>query len=307
MTTRAAPAPPRLFERDLLVVIGKGGVGKSTVAAALGLAAARRGRRAIVAEVAGRDDVARALGAAGGYRPHELAPRLRHVSIDHEHALAEYLHRQLPLLAGLLIRSDTFRLFTGATPGMQELLSIGKVARLTRPPRRARRTSELVILDAPATGHGLALLAAPRMFAAAARAGPVAHQAGAIDALLRSPARTAFVVVAAPAEMAVSEALTLRAGLDRELGQAPARIVMNGMLPARFAASEAPLMRAAHGDPAVASARWFERRSRGQRAQLARLRRGAGQVPVRSLPFVFAEALGRDGLEHLSRILERER
>lgn len=308
-TGRAAPARlPRLFERDLVVVIGKGGVGKSTVAAALGLAAARRGRRAIVAEVAGRDDVGRMLGAAaGGYRPRELAPGLRHLSIDHDHALAEYLHQRLPLLAGLLVRSDTFRLFAGATPGMHELLSIGKVARLTRPPRRARRASELVILDAPATGHGLALLTAARTFAAAARAGPVAHQAGAIDRLLRSPARTAFVVVAAPAEMAVSEALTLCRTLDRELGHAPARVVMNGIVPARFAASEAQLMRAAPGDPAVASARWLQQRSRAQHAQLARLRRGAARLPIRSLPFVFADALGRADLERLSRILGRER
>src|SRR3954464_15293500 len=102
--------------KPLIVVTGKGGVGKSTVAAALGLAAARRGLRTIVAEVARRDDVSRALGGNGQVEQ-ELAPGLHHLSIDPEHAMEEYLIDQLPsrALADVLTSSRTFSYLAAAT------------------------------------------------------------------------------------------------------------------------------------------------------------------------------------------------
>lgn len=115
------------------MVTGKGGVGKSTVAAALGMVAARRGLRAIVAEVARRDDVSRALGG-DGIAEEELAPGLHHVSIDPERAMELYLVDQLPsrALADLLTSSRTFTYLAAATPGMRELLTVGKVWELDR-------------------------------------------------------------------------------------------------------------------------------------------------------------------------------
>src|ERR1039458_7838517 len=99
-----------LFSHSLLVVTGKGGVGKSTVAAALGVAARRRGLRTIVVEVAARDDVSRALGtpdAAGAHAERALAGRLDHISIDPQRAMEEYLRQQLPV--GPLATLDTQR------------------------------------------------------------------------------------------------------------------------------------------------------------------------------------------------------
>ena len=305
-----------LLDKRLVVVIGKGGVGKSTVSAALGLTAARAGRRTIIAEVAGRADVPRILGAApapdGG--EHRLAPGLDHISIDDRHALAEYLHEHLPFgaLAGLLQRSELFTLFTAATPGMRELLSIGKVWELTRGRpgsggRRRRRRHDLVVLDAPATANGLALLAAPRTFAAAAGVGPVARQGEAIRATLCDPAQTGILVVATPEEMAVSEAAALRGDLRGELGRDVDRALLNALLPARFSAADDAVLDAAPDDPAVWSARWLRTRGRAQRAQQARLRRAYRSVPCTSLPFLFAAGPAGVDVERLSHVLERAR
>jgi anion-transporting ArsA/GET3 family ATPase len=304
-----------LFEQRLIVVIGKGGVGKSTVAAALGAAAARSGRRTIVAEVAGRTDVPRILGVQGppsapDGREHALGPGLHHVSIDERRALSEYLHEHLPIgiVATLLQRSDLFTLFTAATPGMRELLSIGKVWELTREGAGGRPAYDLVVLDAPATANGLALLAAPRTFAALAGAGPVARQGEAIRATLCDPARTAIVVVATPEEMAVSEAVGLRRDLRRELGRDVDRALANAMFPARFSADDATQLRASGlDDPAIWSARWLLARGRAQRAQRARLRRGFAGVPCASLPFLFGAGPGPADVERLSLLVERPR
>src|SRR5829696_2988319 len=130
-----------LLDKRLLFVTGKGGVGKSTVAAALGLVAARRGLRTIVAEIAGQDRLARALardGAGGGFEETELAPGLSTISIDPQHALNEYLRLQMPArpMADLLTSSRMFQYFTAATPGMRELVTIGKVWELAQLERR---------------------------------------------------------------------------------------------------------------------------------------------------------------------------
>ena len=159
-----------LLNKPLVVVTGKGGVGKTTVAAALGLVAARAGKRAIVAEVARRSDVAGILGTASGrhdqvFVEHEIAPGLFHISIDPEDALAEYLEDQLSSssLASVLSSSRMFGLLAAATPGLRELLTIGKVWELAQTERRTPGAApyDLVVVDAPATGHGVAILGAP--------------------------------------------------------------------------------------------------------------------------------------------------
>ena len=214
-----------LFDHSLIVVTGKGGVGKSTVAAALGLAADRRGLRTIVVEVAARDDVSRALGtsnAPGGYAERAVSDRLHHISIDPQRAMEEYLRQQLPLGAGagLLTRSRIFSALSAATPGMRELLTAGKVWELAQPQRRTRgsRPYDLVVLDAPATGHGLAMLQAPSTFAAVARVGPVATQGRAVASFLSDPRRTAVLAVSTAEEMPVAETFELRARLREHLG-----------------------------------------------------------------------------------------
>jgi anion-transporting ArsA/GET3 family ATPase len=303
-----------LLAKPLLVVTGKGGVGKSTVAAALGMAAAARGLRTIIAEVAARDDVSRAIGDSAGatFVEHDLGEGLHHISIDPESALEEYLKDQLPRgLSGLLASSRLFSYLTAATPGLRELLTVGKVWELAQPDRRTpgAHPYDLVILDAPATGHGVAVLTAPGTFADAARMGPVARLGGIIHGMLADPERTGIVAVATAEEMPVNETLTLQRTIEAELGQRLASVVVNAVLPARFTKAEGAALAAVAppGSRAVRAARAEAARSRGHRAQLARLRRGVGPaVEVRTLPFLFAGAgLGGDALAALGEDLVR--
>jgi anion-transporting ArsA/GET3 family ATPase len=274
---------PSLLDRDLVVVTGKGGVGKSTVAAALALAASRRGLRTVLAEVGGRVDAARLVEAHG----------VDAVSITPRDAMEEYLHVQLPRAAGeLLARSGTFAAFVEATPGMNELLTIGKVWELAADRRRTPGADpyDVVILDAPASGHGLALLGAPQTFSEAARVGPIHRQAGLIAATLADPAQTAVVAVTLAEEMPVNETLELRAALVERMGLDVSLVVANGIAPDRLTADEAAEL-AALGAPSgtpVAAALWAHDRARSQRAQLRRLRSGLDARPVR-LPFAFGE------------------
>src|SRR4051794_11501409 len=146
---------PVLLDRRLVVVTGKGGVGRTTVAAALGLAAARAGKRVMVAEAAQQERMSRAFRREGvGYSETELADNLWAMSVEPQHALDEYLGQQLPSpLAGMLFHNRIFEYFVAAAPGVRELTTIGKVWELAQLERRNRSATpyDLVILDAPAS------------------------------------------------------------------------------------------------------------------------------------------------------------
>ena len=303
----AAPVAAGLLGKPLVVVTGKGGVGKSTVAAVLGLAAARRGLRTIIAEVARRDDVSRVLGGTGVHED-ELAPGLHHISIDPEEAMEEYLVDQLPTraLADVLLSSRGFSYFAAATPGLRELLTVGKVWELAQEDRRTPGAApyDLVILDAPATGHGVAVLSAPRTFADATLMGRIARQGRIIDAMLSDPAQTGVVAVARPEEMPVNETLALEAALPDAVGVKVDLVVANGLLPDRFDAADVRVLEAARPSRPVRAALVAHARARAQRAQLARLRRRA-EAPVVTLPFVSAGMLDAPAIEPLVRALER--
>ena len=289
-----------------MFLLGKGGVGRSTLAAALGLLAARQGRRAIVVEVSGRGDVPRLFGrsAPSGVES-ELAPGIWTLDVDPHQALEEYLHDQLPLrmLADLIGSSTTFGIVAAATPGLREMLTIGKIWELAQVPRRARDAEpyDVVVVDAPATGHGLALLEAPRTFASAAAVGPIARQGRRIAATLRDRSTTALVAVATPERAAVDELVGLRA----TLGSLDAELV-NGVAAARFSAADVQILREAHagGDlapqtrRALATALAADAHSRAQRVQLERL---AGAV---ELPLIAGAELGVAELETLADHLE---
>ena len=303
----AAPVAGGLLRKPLVVVTGKGGVGKSTVSAALGLAAARRGLRTIIAEVARRDDVSRVLGGTGVHED-ELAPGLHHISIDPEEAMEEYLVDQLPsrALADVLLSSRGFSYFAAATPGLRELLTVGKVWELAQEDRRTPGAApyDLVILDAPATGHGVAVLSAPRTFADAALMGRIARQGRIIDAMLSDPAQTGVVAVARPEEMPVNETLALEAALPEAVGVKVDLVVANGLLPDRFDAAEVSALEVAPPSRPVRAALVAHARARAQGTQLARLRRRA-VAPVVTLPFASAAMLDAPAIEPLVRALER--
>jgi anion-transporting ArsA/GET3 family ATPase len=299
-----------LMDKRLVLVTGKGGVGKTTVAAALGLVAAGLGKRTIVCEVAEQERLGGLFGeAGGGHRERELAPGLFGISIDPERAKEEWLRYELRsgALAGLLGHSRIFQYLTAAAPGLTELVTVGKVWELAQLQRKTARASpyDLVIVDAPATGHGLAMLSAPRTFADVARVGPINRQAGKIHRFIANPGSTGVLVVALAEEMPVNETLYFGERLRSEMGMGIDEIVVNAIYPERFSTEEARRLESLDGrgsrdaQAAVRAALSEHRRARMQRAQLRRLRRHA-EAPVRTLPYLFAPELGRGELEELA-------
>jgi anion-transporting ArsA/GET3 family ATPase len=296
-----------LLDKRLVVVTGKGGVGKTTVAAALGLLAARRGRRTVVCEVAQQERLAALFGAHDvGHGEPELAPGLFAVSVEPERAMHEWLRYQLRsgALAGLLGHSRLFHYLTAAAPGVTELVTMGKVWDLAQPQRRTKGALfDTVIMDAPATGHALALLRAPRTYATVARVGPVARQATQIDAFLRDRAATGVLSVALPEEMPVNETVDLERRLGDDLGMHVDQIVANAVLPQRFTATEVRRLREVRENTAVHAALAEHHRASGQQEQLERLRAEA-RAPVTTLPYLFEPEPRRREVELLSDRLE---
>jgi anion-transporting ArsA/GET3 family ATPase len=300
--TTAPPAPgttPRAglaLEQRLVFVLGKGGVGRTTMAAALGLLYAHRGARTVIAELSGRGELLSAFGRPptdpASPAPNdeiEVIERLYAVQIEPDRALAEYLHEQLPLrvLADVFGATRTLGFLAAATPGLAELLSAGKIWELAQPERiiPGARPYERVIVDAPASGHSIALLAAPQAFARTARTGPIARQAARISEALLDRTQTALLAVATPEEAAVSELLELQEALRRELGRELDTVLVNAMPPARFEDGDARVLEDALAGGAalsedvrraLARAIADDRELRAARTQVERL---AGALP----------------------------
>jgi anion-transporting ArsA/GET3 family ATPase len=318
---------PGLADKRLVFVTGKGGVGKSTVAIALGIAAARRGLRTIVAELSGQARAADLFGvrSAPGQEVALDGGGLHATSVEMEHALDEYLHERAGRVGDLLAASRAFHTFASATPGMRELMSVGKAWELAQDPRRisGKAPYDLTIVDAPATGHALAALRVPATFARIARVGPIAHQGSAIDASLRDPAHTAVVAVALPEEMPVTETLALRRRLREALGLELAAVVVNACLPLRLGPRQAGTVAGAlEREHAAGEASGASRARAGrvvraalqtaaseharaslQREQVARLADGLAAPPL-ELPYLFTPALDPAALGGLADLLE---
>ncbi len=312
------PAVSTLLDKRLIFVTGKGGVGKTTVAAALGVAAARAGRRVLVCEVADQERLTSAFGIPpAGFSEVEIEPGLGAFSVNPDDAIEEWLHYQLRsrTLAGLLGGSRIFQYLAAAAPGLAEMVTVGKIWELAQLARKTPSAApyDLVIVDAPATGHGLALLRAPRTFGEIARVGPINRQAGIVDGFIHDPAATAVVAVALAEEMPVSETLDLERRLRDELGLGLELVFVNAVLPDRLSGAEAKTLDAAvaggDGSPAARAALQASlaahETARAQRSQLARLRRGL-DAKAATLPHLLTADVHREGLERLARALERK-
>jgi len=231
----------------------------------------------------------------------------------------------------VLASSGTFQYFTAAAPGAKELVAMVKIWRLTRGAGRGRRTQgyDLVVLDAPATGHALGMLHSPQTFGAIARVGPIAGQTREVQQLLETPSHTAYVAVALPTEMAVSEVLEIQDGLHHQLGRELSTVVVNALLPRRFTTHELGQIEslaqatstsaytqesvatvpadlaAGHTvtEAAIAAARAIHDRARFQHNQLARLRRR--NLDVISIPFVWDAQLDLAAVRNIAKRLER--
>jgi anion-transporting ArsA/GET3 family ATPase len=301
----AATVATPLLERRLLFVLGKGGVGRTTVAAALGLSGAACGARTIVAEVSARGELPDLFGRRAGESEVELAPHLWTIQIDTRRSLDEYLHGHLPLrmLADVVGATRLIGYLAAATPGLRELLNTGKLWELAQTERRVPLADpyRLVVADAPASGHALGLLTAPRTFAQTAQAGPIARQGGRIDDMLHDPARTGFVGVTRAADAAVTELIELRAALRERAELDLDLVVVNYCPPAGASSMDVEALRAAlardgalpsDARAAINRALFEERMRTVALEQIARLEQELAGVPLVKLPALYVERMG---------------
>lgn len=301
-------AGPPLWERRLRFVLGKGGAGKSTVSAALGLAEAGAGRRVLVCEVAGQHRISRLFTAAavGDDDTTELAPNLHATSIDPERATEEYLTGQLKIrpVVEMLTRSKAFHTFAAAAPGLPELVTVGKVWSLAIAlDGDGVPVWDVVIVDCPATGHGVALLETAANVEQMVGAGPISDQAARIHEVVSHPAATGIVVVARPEELAVSEAVEA-VGILRADGLPVAATVLNGVREPRFSVGERDALAAAAGRGTTAVRAAAEAALRHQAHEEAdaeyRERLAEAGVPVLTLPEVVLRRFDLEALEVLA-------
>jgi len=244
VTSRAPTEPlPSLLGRRLVIVTGKGGTGKTSVVAALGLAAARAGKRVLLAETGRDENLPRLLsrdGALAGYEGRSYGAGLRSMRVDPYEALTEYLRLQLgaaPLVRRVLANRG-FRQLMDAAPGWRELITLGKVWHLEQQlAPGGGPLYDLIVVDAPATGHGLTFLDVPRVVQAAVRAGPLQRHAGAVEAMLTDPEATLLLPVALPEELPARETAELVQRVRDNLGVPVDRIVVNAVPPAPFPAA----------------------------------------------------------------------
>ncbi len=296
-----------LLDRRLLFVTGKGGVGKTSVAAALATLAARQGRRTLVCEMDAKGALAQAFDTAElEFEPRSLDTNLWGMAMNTEDSLREYLALfvRLPLVARIGPLARTFDFVADAAPGVKEILGVGKLAYEVR-----ERHYDLVVVDAEATGHIVAQVAAPRVINDLVHVGMVRDQTRWMLEILEDPNRTGVVVVTTPEEMPVVETLDLLTRMAAASSVAPLAVVANRVLPALFDRRESEIVdRLGHGDveallvdaagpgvrEVVVAAQLTEARRRVGSRHLEVLRAGLPPgLPVLYVPELFTRATGR--------------
>jgi anion-transporting ArsA/GET3 family ATPase len=209
----------------VVIVAGKGGVGKTTVSAALAVAATRAGARVLIVEVEGKSGMAACFGTAPlTYEEAELRPGLRARTLTPDDALMEYLHDHgLRRIGRRLSNSGALEVVATAVPGMKDILVLGKVKQLER-----AGVAELIVLDAPAAGHAVQFLLSAQGLLDAVKVGPVNKQAADVVELLTDPERCQVMLVTVPEETPVNELVDTAYAVEDRAGVALTPIVMNG-------------------------------------------------------------------------------
>jgi anion-transporting ArsA/GET3 family ATPase len=295
----------------LAIVTGKGGVGKTTVAAALARAAIREGQRVLVVEIATPGRLASVLDVDRlPHEPRRLRDDLSAVALDEARALESLVYNLMPLrmLSRRLLSSETFRVLAAAVPGILETALLAQIVGwLEERTGLGRPRWDVIILDAPASGHSVPLLATPRTLSGLATIGPLGDVVRRVSSCLGNPERTSAYVVAIPEEWAVAEAIELYASLRDDLGIAAKRPLLNAVVPRRFSRADEQLLTEADAQDAVdpemlVAARYFIERRLAAGRHAKSLRSGTGTRPL-ELPFLFSSTMVWDDLDPLAEAL----
>ncbi len=310
--TSAGNVTETLASRRFLIVTGKGGVGKTTVCAAQAHALAAGGKRVLIAMCNAKERLSAMTGSASiGPDIAEVAPNVWAVNMDPERALEEYGMLMLGsrALYKVIFHNAYVRTFFRAVPGMQEWAMLGKAWWHTtevRPDGSPRY--DVVILDAPATGHGLDMLRVPKVIQEVVPPGLLRRDAERALRMFRDPTTCGVVLVTLPEEMPATETLELASALKNELLLPIGRVVVNFVLPRLFSAVEASALAAVRfdgderWDSAVAAARARAAREHVQAESLVRLADGLG-VGLTYVPQLFEDAATPHAIAVLARAL----
>lgn len=319
-----------LLEPRVVIVSGKGGVGKTTVAASLALVAARHGRKVCIAEVDHKGALPKLFGRGPvGYDPTPLSPGVWAMNVVAERALEEYLQVQYHMrrISKVFTSTHFIDYVTTAAPGLKDILVLGKIWYLEQGRTAGSSASrfDTIIVDAPAAGHMLTFLSAPAGLSDAVRVGPIKRQAEWLVHMLRDPKRTRVHLVTLAEEMPVSETLETSAALTSRLGIPQGAVFANAVYPQLFDQDEQtsfeeltadalqPLEKEAKAagldldsedmEAIAGYARFLLARRRIQDRHLRTLRRSIHQ-PVVELPFSFSAGLALPDIEKLADVIE---
>jgi anion-transporting ArsA/GET3 family ATPase len=300
----------------MLVVAGKGGVGRTTVACALAVLAARRGKRVLLAQTKSKERLPTLLGVNKSFS--EIQPvreNLWAVNMTPDVALREYgvMVLRSTFLYKQVFERDVVRAFLRAVPGLYDYSMLGKLWYHTTEQIGGRPRYDLVILDGPATGHALTLLRIPRVILETVPEGPLTGPARECWQLLTDPARCLALPVTLAEDLPVSETLQLGRGL-RELGMSLGPVIVNRLYPPRFesglpavaldelSSSQAALADASLG-PILLAARLSRQRARLNEQHMERLT-ALGAPAELHLPYLFTPEFGLREIEELAERLD---
>jgi anion-transporting ArsA/GET3 family ATPase len=294
----------------VIIVAGKGGVGKTTTAAALAVAAARAGRRALLIELEGKSGLASMFGIETPDGEVEAYPGVTVLPLAPDEALIEYLEGHgLKRMSKRLVHSGALDIVATAVPGMKEILVLGKVKALQR-----AGAADVIVVDGPAAGHAVTFLLSPKGLLDAVRVGPVLTQAVEVSEMLADPDRAQVVLVTLPEETPVNETAETAEALVDRIGLTLGPLVVNGLYPDRpldgLTSPEAVRSvaeRAGVDGPVpdreaeqlARAARFLVRRRALQEEQLGRLAERL-DLPRVVLPFLFSADIGPGELEVLA-------
>jgi hypothetical protein len=309
------------FDRRFVLVLGKGGVGRSSICAGIALAASRQGKRVLVCELNARERIPAMFGSRPvGSVITEIAPGIESVNMRPEDAMREYglMKLRIRALYRAAFENRFVKSFLNLIPGLPELLMLGKAFfhESEIDPATGRHRWDMVVVDAPATGHGVPFLRIPRVVLSVAPAGPMAEDAKRMQALLTDPTRTSLNIATIPEAMPISEAVQLKGQVDRLL-QIPTGFLFENavhrpLLDAGMEGTYQAILRArrAHAGP---SAQFLgslldagEHRIRRNRIEAAHIAHLAEQIemPRIRIPYLYLGKWGLPAAEAIADVIE---